>query len=74
MGDEIKVRVTYQDSRITNVEIVSENESEDVGKRALKVVPQEIVNANSIDVDAVTGATRTSKAIEEAVENALKNK
>ena len=71
---KIKVRVTYQDNRITNVEIVSENESEDVGKRALKVVPQEIVKANSIDVDAVTGATRTSKAIEEAVENALKNK
>lgn len=74
MGDEIKVRVTYDNHQIKKVEIVDENESEDVGKQALKEIPQRIVKANSTDVDAVSGATRTSHAIADAVKDALKNK
>ncbi|MCX8721886.1 MULTISPECIES: FAD-binding protein [unclassified Lactobacillus] len=74
MGDEIKVCVTTDGNKIKDIEIIEQNESEDIGKKALKVIPQEIIKANSTQVDVVTGATRTSHAIQDAVSKALKNK
>lgn len=72
IGGKLVVRVTY-DNGIKNVEIVQNHESEDVGKRALKVIPERIVKENTPDVDAVSGASATSRAISEAVRKALKN-
>lgn len=74
MGDQIKVRVTYKDDKIKNVEVVEEHESEDVAKEALKVIPKRIVDSNSTEVDVVSGASTTSRAISEAVNDALKKK
>lgn len=42
IGGKLIVRVTY-DNGIKNVEIVQNHESEDVGRRALKVIPERIV-------------------------------
>ena len=72
IGGKLVVRVTY-DNGIKNVEIVQDHESEDVGKQALKVIPERIVKENTPDVDAVSGASATSRAISEAVRKALKN-
>lgn len=72
IGGKVTVRVTYAENQIKNVDIVDQHESEDVAQKALKVIPEEIVNANSTDVDAVSGASTTSRAIQEAVNNALK--
>lgn len=72
IGGKLVVRVTY-DNGIKNVEVVQNHESEDIGKRALKVIPERIVKANNPDVDAVSGASATSRAISEAVRKALKN-
>ena len=72
IGGKLVVRVTQDDNKITNVEVVQDHESEDIGKRALVEVPKRIVAANSIDVDAVSGASATSRAIKEAVRDALK--
>jgi len=66
---DLKVAVTIKDDKITNVEIVSNNETK--GKEALNTVPKEIVEKQSTDVDVVSGATMTSKGIMEAVNNAL---
>lgn len=71
IGGKVVVRVTYKDQTIKHVEIVEEHESEDVAKKALKVIPQEIEKANSTDVDAVSGASSTSRAIKEAVMDAV---
>ncbi|MBP2058297.1 succinate dehydrogenase/fumarate reductase flavoprotein subunit [Lactobacillus colini] len=71
MGDKITVKVTYKDKAIKAVEIVQQNESEDVAKQALEIIPQEIVKANSTEVDAVSGASATSRAIKDAVNNAI---
>ncbi len=75
MGDQIKVRVTYDQNNkvIKKVEIVDQNESEDVAENALKVIPQEIVKKNSSQVDAVSGASTTSRAIMNAVNDAVKH-
>ncbi|MBU5317983.1 FAD-binding protein [Lactobacillus johnsonii] len=71
IGGKLVVRVTY-DNGIKNVEVVQNHESEDVGKKALKVIPERIVKENKADVDAVSGASATSRAISEAVSKAVK--
>lgn len=73
MGDEMVVRVTYKDGTIKNVEILQESESADYGHKAVEILPQRIVAANKIDVDAVTGASLSSRNIKAAVRDALKN-
>ena len=72
IGGKVVARVTYTDDKIQKVEIVENHESEDVAKKALKIVPAEIEKANSIEVDAVSGASATSRAIKEAVSEAIK--
>ncbi|MFC6181301.1 FAD-binding protein [Lactiplantibacillus daowaiensis] len=71
LGGKITVRVTYRHQRIENVEVVQHHESEDVGLVAVDQVPKEIIAANSTDVDAVSGASASSRAIKEAVQDAL---
>ena len=66
---DLKVAVTIKDNKITNVEIVSNNETK--GKEALNVIPKEIMDMQSTSVDAVSGATMTSKGIMMAVNDAL---
>lgn len=72
MGNEIVVRVTA-DSKddIQNIEVLKQSESDDYGLKAVKELPKEIVKSNSINVDTVSGASASSKAIKEAVSNAL---
>jgi len=73
MGNEIIVRVTVDDSKnIKDVEVLKQSESEDYGLKAIKELPEEIVAKNSVDVDSISGASASSKAIKEAVANALK--
>ncbi|VDG23961.1 NAD(P)H-dependent oxidoreductase [Lactiplantibacillus mudanjiangensis] len=72
LGGQIMVRVTYRDQAIQKVEVVQHHESEDVGLVAIDQVPKEIVAANSTDVDAISGASASSRAIKEAVQDALK--
>ncbi len=71
MGGRITTRVTYKDHKIDRVEIVESHESEDIAKEALTEMPEKIVKANSTDVDVVSGASLTSRAIKEAVNKAI---
>jgi len=73
MGNEIVVRVTAPNANdIQNIEVLKQSESDDYGLKAVKELPKEIVAKNSVDVDTVSGASASSKAIKEAVSNALK--
>ncbi|KRK50646.1 fumarate reductase, flavoprotein subunit precursor [Companilactobacillus kimchii DSM 13961 = JCM 10707] len=72
MGNEIVVRVTVDDDKnIQDIEVLKQSESDDYGLKAVEELPKEIVAKNSIDVDTVSGASASSKAIKEAVQNAL---
>ncbi|ONI39800.1 hypothetical protein AN639_10520 [Candidatus Epulonipiscium fishelsonii] len=64
------IKVSFKDETITGVEIVSHNETITIAKPALDTVPQAIVDNNSIDVEAVTGATLTTNRIVKAVKEA----
>lgn len=70
-GTKICVKVTRDGDKITDVKILENAETPGVSKRALAVMPQRIVEANSADVDTVSGGTVTSKGIIEAVKDAL---
>lgn len=67
----IVVRVSTDGSTIGNVEILEQNETPSIAGDAIQIIPAAIVEANSTEVDIVTGATITSKAIVAAVEDAL---
>ncbi|WP_409228190.1 FMN-binding protein [Gudongella sp. SC589] len=71
MHPGLKVAVTFEGGKITNVEVVEHSETDGISDPAIEGVPAAIVAANSTEVDVVSGATLTSNAIIEAVNNAI---
>jgi uncharacterized protein with FMN-binding domain len=67
-----KVEVTVKKGRITKIEILKARGWPAFKKKAIKEMPGRIIKAQSLKVDAVTGATISSKNIIKAVENALR--
>lgn len=62
------VRVTVKEHQIKEIELVRHNN----GKGATaEVIPDKILEAQSLEVDLVSGATASSKVILKAIENAL---
>lgn len=68
----VKVKVTFSDSKITNVEVSEQNETAEIAENAIKKIPSQIVDHQSLAVDAVAGASQVSSAILTAVEDAVK--
>lgn len=66
----IKVSVTVKNGSVTDITVVDENETPKYFDRAQGII-ESIVYNQSLDVDAVSGATFSSKGIQEAVKNAL---
>jgi len=71
-NDVVKVEVTLDDAgKITAVEVVEHQETAGIADPALESIPEAIVKAQSTNVDTVSGATITSQAIIDAVNEAL---
>ncbi|MBA7682555.1 hypothetical protein ES703_90905 [subsurface metagenome] len=68
----VKVEVTVKKGKITKIEILKARGWPAFKKKAIKEMPGRIIKAQSLKVDAVTGATISSKNIIKAVENALR--
>lgn len=73
-GGEVTVTVEVNGDDIISVDAVGEKETQGVGSNAIEQLPDKIAEADSTDVEAVSGATVTSNAIKEAVDNALETK
>lgn len=71
MGGTVTVTVTVSEDAITAVEAAGPDETPGVGVPALDVVANAILEAQSVDVDGVTGATVTSTAVKTAAAAAL---
>ncbi len=67
----LTVEVTREGDKITAVEITDHVETPGIADPALTEVPAAIVEANSTEVEAISGATITSNAIMSAVEAAI---
>lgn len=62
-GGEVSVSITIEDGKMTDVSVVGEKETIGVGSIAIEKLPGQILEAQSVLVDAVTSATVTSTAI-----------
>jgi uncharacterized protein with FMN-binding domain len=64
------VKVTIADGRITDIELV-EHFASWIGNDANMVIPKRIVEQQSTRVDAISGATNSSRVIMNAVQKAI---
>ncbi len=71
IGGEVKVKVTMDGDKIAKIEVLSHNETAGISDPAFAAIPDAIIAANSTQVDAVSGATKTSQALIDAVNDAL---
>jgi uncharacterized protein with FMN-binding domain/succinate dehydrogenase/fumarate reductase flavoprotein subunit len=68
---DIRVAVTVSTDSITGVRVLEAGETHHIGDAAITVIPGEIVKNQSVNIDVVSGATLTSRAIINAVEDCL---
>ena len=69
-GGLLTVRITIKNGKLTDIKILSHNETEEYFKKASAII-KEILRTGKVDVDSVTGATISSNAIKDAVLKAL---
>ena len=68
---ETDVTVTVKDGKIAEITVDSYQDDQEFFERAESTIIDEILAAQSVDVDAVSGATYSSNGIREAVADAL---
>ena len=72
IGGKVPVTVEVKDGKVATVTVGDNSETQGIGSKAIEQLPAKIVEANGTEgVDAVSGATVTSKAIFTAVEDCL---
>ena len=68
----IKVSVVVENGAVTDISIVEENDTPQFFEYAKGIINM-ILNKQSLEVDGITGATYSSKGIQNAVYDALQN-
>lgn len=71
-GGEIAVEVTIKDDTITNIKVLSHDETPGYDT-AMDTLTEEIISTNSVEVDMISGCTLTSTGFLEAVNAALES-
>lgn len=74
IGGLLTVKVTMDGDKMVAIDIISHNETVGISDGAMQKIPQRILETQSTEVDIISGATITSNAIREAVEEALASK
>ncbi|HHX73626.1 MAG TPA: FMN-binding protein [Firmicutes bacterium] len=69
----IKVKVTVAGGKITAIEVTNGDDTPEYFDKAKAEVPKRIIDEQSVQVDAASGATFSSQGIIDAVTNALQN-
>ena len=70
-GGTVKVTITTDADKITDVTIEGENETPNIGGAALEQLANAIKEKQSSEIDVVAGATLTSNGVKEAVAKAI---
>ncbi len=68
---DVVVEVKADETTIYEVNVLEQNETPGIGSVAVEKLPGAMVAGNTVEVDAITGATVTSTAIKTAVTEAL---
>lgn len=72
-GGELEVEVVVENGQITTVTVLSHKDTPAIADSALETLVERVINANSIDIDTISGATRTSEGFINALSEALAN-
>ncbi len=70
-GGEVTVTITVDAETITDCTAEGPSETSGIGSMAIEQLPGDIVEANSVEVDAIAGCTFTSEAVLQAASEAL---
>ena len=73
LGGRLMIKMTMDGDKMAAIDVLETHESEEIGGVALAAQLQKILDANSTEVDNITGATITCKALAEAVNMALES-
>ena len=68
---EITATVTFDANSITKVELDLSGETDSIGQAAKDKLIEQVMNAQTSQIDGVTGATVTSKAVQNAVADCI---
>ncbi|WMT39633.1 flavocytochrome c [Paenibacillus sp. D2_2] len=68
---EIKVEVSFADGKITNIEVLEQKENEVLSEPVYTKLKESVMQANTADVDAISGSTVTSKGYLSAIQDAI---
>ncbi|MBR2699199.1 MAG: FAD-dependent oxidoreductase [Clostridia bacterium] len=71
MDGAVSIEVTITGNVITDIVIIDDNETAGVGDKALEILPAAVIEAQSLAVDNVSGATISSMAIKSAIADAI---
>ena len=72
-GEPIVVEVVATPEALVSVTVTEQNETPGIGSVACETLPEQMVAAQSLDVDDISGATVSSGAIKQAVSMALES-
>lgn len=70
-GGDITVSMTFSPDQILEVHVTGDKETEGIGSNAVEGLPGLILEAQSVEVEAVSGATVSSRAIMLAAEDCI---
>lgn len=68
---DIQLEVTVDEDTIIDIQVVSHSETEGIGAAALPLLVETVLEAQTIGIDGITGATVTSDAFKAAMTDAL---
>ena len=70
-GGTVTVTITMEKGKIVKAEASGPNETQGIGSRAVEILPGKMVEQNSVQVDALSGATMSSNGILQAAREAV---
>lgn len=68
---DIKVEVTFADGKITDVKVLEQKENEVLAEPVYTQLKDTVMQANSVEVDVISGSSVTSKGYLDAIQDAI---
>ncbi|MDQ0090771.1 urocanate reductase [Paenibacillus anaericanus] len=68
---DIKVKVTFMDGKIIEVKVLEQKENEVLAEPVYTELKETVMQANSVEVDVISGSSVTSKGYLDAIQDAI---
>lgn len=71
-NNSLPMKVTFSKDKIEKIEVDNSGESEGLSEQVFKQLPKQIIEGQTLNVDAISGASSSSKGLVEGVAEAVK--